>query len=64
MATFTAAVALDLDWHGHMLTGPAGTVHRVDDSLADEFEAHPAPVIPGFQWIVRDEIATLPNDQS
>jgi hypothetical protein len=59
MATWTAAVALDIDWLGHKWVGPAGTVHRVDDSLVDELEETLAPVIAGFQWLVRDEIAAM-----
>lgn len=55
MAKFTASRDLKMQWFGHDLTGPAGTVFRLPDSEREEFHRNFAYL--GLSWIVEDEIA-------
>jgi glycerophosphoryl diester phosphodiesterase len=55
MAKFTATVPLDLRYFGNEIVGAAGATHRIEDSLADEFESQFGDRIPGFTWVVQDE---------
>lgn len=61
MAKFTVTRDLKLDWRGQALRGPAGTEHRIPDSLYDEFLAefvtnNDGSLMPGLTWVEDDEI--------
>lgn len=46
-----------MQYAGHDLTGPSGTVHRIPDSLRQSFIDEFGPQMPDLTWVTSDEIA-------
>jgi parallel beta-helix repeat protein len=63
MAKFTSTVPLNLRLPGGFeASGAAGTVHRIPDSLIEEFIRDQVPLIPGgVTWITQDEASATAN---
>lgn len=63
MAKFVCDVDLNMTYPLVAAIGPAGTTHRVPDSLYEEFdEDFGTGRIPGLVWLVTDEIAALTGE--
>lgn len=58
MAKFTTSRPLAMRYQGHDLTGPAGTVFRIPDSLRLPFEAEFGDQMPDLTWVEADEISS------
>lgn len=63
MAKFTSTRDLNIKWQGHSFVGVAGTTHRLADALVEEFEAEVSSRIPGFAWVIQDELTTVITSQ-